>query len=72
MQRMRAPHLFDGRFPILVAGIGLALCAAVADGQTSGLEGLAKLTPGRTKAENALWIETPMTGLISIIEWVQK
>ena len=61
MPSVRAPHLFDGRFPILAAGIGLALGAAVANGQPSGLEGLAKLTPGRTKAENALWIENPLT-----------
>ena len=32
-----------------------------AGGQPPGLEGLAKLTPGRTKAENALWIENPLT-----------
>ena len=61
MRRVRAPRLFDGWFPMVVAGIGLALCAAVAGGQPTGLEGLAKLTPGRTKAENALWIENPLT-----------
>ncbi len=44
-----------------VAGIGLALCTVVASGQPTGLEGLARLTPGRTKAENALWIENPLT-----------
>ena len=33
----------------------------MAGGQTTGLEGLERLTPGRTKAENALWIETPLT-----------
>ncbi len=54
-------RLFDGWLPPVVAGTGLALCAAVAGAQTPGLEGLAKLTPGRTKAENALWIETPLT-----------
>jgi hypothetical protein len=29
--------------------------------QTPGLENLASLTPGSTKAQNALWIETPLT-----------
>jgi hypothetical protein len=33
----------------------------MAGAQTTGLEGLEKLTPGRTKAENALWIENPLT-----------
>jgi len=62
MRRMRASRLFDGRLPIIVAGIGLAVCtAAAAGGPATGLEGLAKLTPGRTKAENALWIENPLT-----------
>ena len=60
-RHVRAPRLFDGRFPIAVAGIGVALCAAAAWGQPLGLDGLAKLTPGRTKAENALWIENPLT-----------
>jgi hypothetical protein len=31
------------------------------DAQTFPTEDLAKLTPGRTRAENALWIETPLT-----------
>jgi hypothetical protein len=38
-----------------------ALCANVAFGQAPGLDDLATLTPGRTRAENALWIETPLT-----------
>ena len=42
-------------------GILAALRAGIAGGQTPGLEDLAKLTPGRTKAENALWIENPLT-----------
>ena len=44
-----------------MAGRGLGLCAGVAGAQTAGLEGLATLTPGRTKAGNALWIEDPLT-----------
>ncbi len=35
-----------------------AVCAA---GQTPGIEDLARLTPGRTKAENALWIENALS-----------
>ena len=34
---------------------------AAAGDPASGLEGLAQLTPGRTKADNALWIENPLT-----------
>ncbi len=34
---------------------------ALAHGQTLEFGDLAKLTPGRTKAENALWIENPLT-----------
>ena len=36
-------------------------CGNLAHGQTLVLEDLSKLTPGRTKAENALWIENPLT-----------
>jgi len=61
MPDVRAPRLLDGRLPVAVAGLGIALCAAATWGQPLGLDGLATLTPGRTKAENALWIENPLT-----------
>src|ERR1039458_9003364 len=61
MPYVRAPRLEDGWLLKAVAGMGVALSATGAWGQPLGLEGLAKLTPGRTKAENALWIETPLT-----------
>src|ERR1039458_2008074 len=61
MAHVRAPRSLDGWFPIVVAGVGLALWTATAWGQTTELEGLAELTPGRTKAANALWIENPLT-----------
>ena len=61
MRHVRAPRLFDRWFPIVVAGVGVALWVVEACGQTTGLEGLAHLTPGRTKAANALWIENPLT-----------
>ena len=61
MRGVLARRLFDGSFPAVVAGIGVGLCAVAACGQPLGLDGLAKLTPGKTKAENALWIETPLT-----------
>ncbi len=61
MRGVRARRLFEGCFPVIVAGIGLAVCAPAVFGQPTSLDGLAKLTPGRTKAENALWIETPLT-----------
>jgi hypothetical protein len=35
--------------------------ATTAFGQAPGLEDLARLTPGRTKAENALWIENALS-----------
>ena len=48
--------------PIIAAGgIGDARGIAAAFGQPAGLEGLAHLTDGSTKAVNALWIETPLT-----------
>jgi hypothetical protein len=37
-----------------------ALGLGTAPSQPLALEGLAKLTPGRTKADNALWIENPL------------
>ena len=61
MPHVRARRLIDGWIPMVVAGIGAALCAGAVSGQPFGSDGLAKLTPGRTKAENALWIETPLT-----------
>jgi hypothetical protein len=39
----------------------LALCAGLARAQIPGLDDLDKLTPGRTRAENALWIENPLS-----------
>src|ERR1035441_4833440 len=61
MRHVLEPRLFEGWFPIAVAGVGVALWVAEACGQTTGLDGLAQLTPGRTKAANALWIENPLT-----------
>jgi hypothetical protein len=37
------------------------LIACAAQSQPFALEDLARLSPGRTKAENALWIENPLT-----------
>jgi hypothetical protein len=39
----------------------LMLVTAPASGQISGLDDLAKLTPGRTAAQNALWSENPLS-----------
>ena len=61
MRDVRTRRLIVGWFAMAVAGIVVGLWAESAGGQTIGLEGLAKLTPGRTKAENALWIENPLT-----------
>ena len=48
-------------FPLTLAGLLIAASARPAPGQTLGLEDLATLAPGRTKAENALWIENPLS-----------
>jgi hypothetical protein len=61
MRHVRALRLFEGRFSANIPSLCLVLCAAAAWGQTTDLEGLAQLTPGRTKAVNALWIENPLT-----------
>ena len=58
---MRVPRVFAHRFPLNLPCVCIALSAATAFGQVPGLEGLARLTPGWTKAENALWIENPLT-----------
>lgn len=39
----------------------VAVFGSVAFAQTPGVEDLARLTPGRTKAENALWIENDLS-----------
>jgi hypothetical protein len=52
---------------IRVAAYPVALCvllsvfAKAACAQTIGLDGLEKLTPGKTRAENALWNENPIS-----------
>jgi hypothetical protein len=48
MRHVPTPRLFEGRFPAIIPGLCLALCAAAAWGQPTELEGLAQLTPGRT------------------------
>jgi hypothetical protein len=61
MRGVLARRLIESGFLGIVAGIGVGVWAGAAPGQPIGLDGLARLTPGRTKAENALWIETPLT-----------
>jgi hypothetical protein len=47
---------------VQAAGIALALFfLASVQGQPFALEDLAQLTPGRVRAENALWIENPLS-----------
>ena len=41
--------------------LATALCTNVSIAQSGFLEDLAKLTPGRTRAENALWIENELS-----------
>ena len=43
----------------------ITLVIAPASGQFCGLEDLAKLTPGRTAAQNALWSENPLSAQFS-------
>ncbi len=58
---MRAWRWLGHRFPLTALALWTGLCGNLARGQTAGLEDLPKLTPGRTKAENALWIENPLS-----------
>ena len=44
-----------------LAVVGWLLGVVAASGQIAGLEDLARLTPARTRAANALWAETPLT-----------
>ncbi|SPE51498.1 conserved exported hypothetical protein [Verrucomicrobia bacterium] len=48
------------RLTLSILGVWLA-CGPKALGQAPGLEDLARLRPGRTKTENALWIENPLS-----------
>jgi hypothetical protein len=48
-------------FGVRVVLVGLVLLTREACPQTAGLEDLARLSAGRTRAENALWIENPLT-----------
>ena len=53
---------FGRRFTPYFAILGATLLwLAPARGQPLGLDNLASLTPGRTRAENALWIENALT-----------
>src|SRR5512136_1318087 len=61
MRHVQARRLIEGRVSLIVAAFGVAVCMQGAGAQPVGLEGLATLTPGKTKAVNALWIETPLT-----------
>jgi hypothetical protein len=50
------------RFSRTTLYLATALCSAhAAIAQSAYLEDLAKLTPGRTRAENALWIENELS-----------
>ena len=60
MLRMRSARCRFERFALCLTGVGLGFLATDAFPQTAGLEDLARLTPGRTRAENALWIENPL------------
>jgi hypothetical protein len=58
----RPSHAAPGLWSRLCA-VGAAACLTfgAARAQTGPLEDLSKLSPGRTRAENALWIENPLT-----------
>lgn len=47
-------------FSLISACLSLGICVGTAPAQPA-LEDLAKLTPGRTRAENALWIENDLS-----------
>ncbi len=61
MRLMRAPRFLSDLFPFNLPAVSLALCGATACAQPTTLDGLAHLTPGVTRADNALWIENPLT-----------
>lgn len=58
---MKTHQLFARSFPLTLAALLLAAGGIPARAQSTGLEDLAKLSPGRTKAENALWIENALS-----------
>lgn len=58
---MRASRLFRNRSPLNAIAICLAFVAADALAQPAPLDNLPRLTPGRTRAENALWIENRLS-----------
>jgi len=47
--------------PILAVSLVSLVVVASGCGQAPDIAGLARLTPGRTAAQNALWIENPLT-----------
>lgn len=59
---MKACRFLAACFPLSLGGLLISgLSARPAAGQAPGIEDLAALTPGRTKAANALWIENPLS-----------
>jgi len=59
---MQAPRRPTSWLPLSLTGLLLfGLSAPSLPGQSLGFEDLATLAPGRTKAENALWIENPLS-----------
>jgi hypothetical protein len=45
----------------LIHVLTITLAIAPVSGQVSGLDDLARLIPGRTAAQNALWSENPLS-----------
>ncbi len=57
---MNLPKFIGGLVRVGQIIIAIGLCG-VARAEGAGLEDLARLTPGRTRAENALWIENDLS-----------
>ncbi len=57
-QTVKATRACPGAGTLALTGL---LCAQGLAVSSAGFDDLARLTPGRTKAENALWIENPLT-----------
>jgi hypothetical protein len=55
------PRCWSSRFGQWALVLLSVMVARLAGGQAPGIEGLANLTPGRTRAENALWIENALS-----------